>query len=241
MCTSAAPASSSIATIWRVVLPRTIESSTTTRRWPRDHGRERVELQPDALLAHRLLGLDEAAPHVAVAHHRLGVGDARLAGVADGRGRAAVGQADHEVGLGRALAGQLGAHGPPPLPHGRAVHLAVGAGEVDVLEHAQPAALRRDRLAALDPLGRQPHGLARAHVALEGRADLVEGAGLRRDAPAVVVEAADHERPHAVGRRGRPRARGRSSRRPSTRRPAAASPRRRPTAGCPARRRAARR
>ena len=35
MCTSVAPASSSIATIWRVVLPRTIESSTTTSRLPR--------------------------------------------------------------------------------------------------------------------------------------------------------------------------------------------------------------
>ncbi len=33
-CTSAAPASRSIFTIWRVVLPRTIESSTTTMRLP---------------------------------------------------------------------------------------------------------------------------------------------------------------------------------------------------------------
>ncbi len=34
MCTSAAPASRSIVTIARCVLPRTIESSTTTTRWP---------------------------------------------------------------------------------------------------------------------------------------------------------------------------------------------------------------
>ena len=33
-CTSAAPASKSICTIWRVVEPRTIESSTITRRLP---------------------------------------------------------------------------------------------------------------------------------------------------------------------------------------------------------------
>jgi len=33
-CTSAAPASNSIATICLVVEPRTIESSTTTTRWP---------------------------------------------------------------------------------------------------------------------------------------------------------------------------------------------------------------
>ena len=35
MWTSAAPASRSIATIWRVVVPRTIESSTTISRFPR--------------------------------------------------------------------------------------------------------------------------------------------------------------------------------------------------------------
>ena len=34
MCTSRAPASRSICTIWRVVLPRTIESSTTTSDLP---------------------------------------------------------------------------------------------------------------------------------------------------------------------------------------------------------------
>ena len=34
MCTSMAPAARSIRTIARVVVPRTIESSTTTRRWP---------------------------------------------------------------------------------------------------------------------------------------------------------------------------------------------------------------
>ena len=59
-CTSAAPASNSICTICRVVEPRTIESSTTTSRLPGDLG-ERVELHPDALVAHALLGLDERA------------------------------------------------------------------------------------------------------------------------------------------------------------------------------------
>ena len=34
MCTSAAPEANSISTILRVVEPRTIESSTTTRRLP---------------------------------------------------------------------------------------------------------------------------------------------------------------------------------------------------------------
>ena len=51
-------------TIWRVVLPRTIESSTTTTR-ARDLG-ERVELQPDPLLAQALVRLDERPADVAV-------------------------------------------------------------------------------------------------------------------------------------------------------------------------------
>ena len=53
-CTSAAPASRSIRTSARWVLPRTIESSTTTSRLPRDDVAQRVELEPDAELADRL-------------------------------------------------------------------------------------------------------------------------------------------------------------------------------------------
>jgi hypothetical protein len=48
-------------TICRVVLPRTIESSTTHDALARDLG-ERVELQLDPLLAQALLRLDERAP-----------------------------------------------------------------------------------------------------------------------------------------------------------------------------------
>ena len=65
-CTSSAPASRSICTILRVVEPRTIESSTTTSALARDGVRERVELEPHAVLAQRLVGLDERAPDVAV-------------------------------------------------------------------------------------------------------------------------------------------------------------------------------
>ena len=52
-------------TSWRVVFPRTIESSTTTMRLP-STSVERVELHADPLLAHALLGLDERARDVAV-------------------------------------------------------------------------------------------------------------------------------------------------------------------------------
>ena len=73
-CTSEAPASKSILTIWRVVEPRTIESSTTTSRPAGDLG-ERVELHADPLVAHPLLGLDEGAVDVAVLDQALAEGD----------------------------------------------------------------------------------------------------------------------------------------------------------------------
>jgi len=53
-------------TIWRVVLPRTIESSTTTRRLPAIHLWQRVETSAAAVLAQLLAGLDEGARDVAV-------------------------------------------------------------------------------------------------------------------------------------------------------------------------------
>ncbi len=65
---------------------------------------ERVELHADPLLAHALLGLDEGARDVAVLDERLVERDSRRLREADRRRRAAVGDADDEVGLGRRLA-----------------------------------------------------------------------------------------------------------------------------------------
>ena len=116
-CTSAAPASKSICTISRVVLPRTIESSTTTSALAGDLG-ERVELQPDALAAQLLVGLDERAPDVAVLDQPLAERDPERAREADRGGRARVGDRQHEIGVDRRLRGEPLAHA-----HARAVHL----------------------------------------------------------------------------------------------------------------------
>ena len=76
---------------------------------------------------------------------------------------------------------------------------AVRPREVDMLEDAA----RRDALAvrfaaiyATQPLLVYQHRLARLHIALESRADMVERAGLRRQHPAA-VQLADAERAHA--------------------------------------------
>ena len=135
-CTSAAPASNSICTNWRVVLPRTIESSTMTTRLPATSA-SGLYFSFIALLAHALVGLDERAADVAVLDQALGERDAGRAREADRGRRARVGDRQHEVGLDRRFAGEPLAHA-----HARAVHLdavepRVGAGEVEELEDAE--------------------------------------------------------------------------------------------------------
>ena len=67
MCTSLAPASRSMRIILRLVVPRTMESSTTTTRLPFKTSRSGVQLDLDAEVADRLLRLDESAPDVMIA------------------------------------------------------------------------------------------------------------------------------------------------------------------------------
>ena len=103
------------------MLPRTIESSTTTRPLAPDHLAQRVELEPDAELADRLARLDEGAADVGVLDQALAVRDAGLLGVAD-RGRGAgLRHRDDQVGLDRVLHGPgVGPSRPGPrAPTGR--------------------------------------------------------------------------------------------------------------------------
>ena len=79
----------------------------------------------------------------------------------------------------------------------------VGAGEVDVLEEAEPLGLRRERLQRVDGdaairLGLADHHLAVLDVAHELGADDVERAGLRGK-DRLAVELAEDQRPDAVG------------------------------------------
>ena len=224
-CTSAAPASNSIATSWRVVLPRTIESSTTTSRLPVDLG-ERVELHPDALLAQPLVRLDERAADVAVLDQALAVRDPGRAREADRGRRARVGDRHHEVGLGRRLGREPLAHA-----HAHAVHLGarerrVGPREVDVLEDAERLPAFGQRLRRVQPVLVDQDELAGPHVALVARRRSGRTRRSRRRAPS----RRRGGRARAAGcraGRGSRRASLRRARRPSTR-PRAAPSRARP-------------
>ncbi len=81
----------------------------------------------------------------------LGVGDAALARVADGRRDAGVGHRDDEVGLDRRLPGEVAAHLEAAVGERAAVEPRVGAREVDELEDAH----RRARPGQLDALAAQ--------------------------------------------------------------------------------------
>ena len=188
-CTSAAPASNSICDdlARRVAADdRVVDDDDALAR---DLG-ERVELQPDALLAQPLVGLDERAADVAVLDQALAERDAGRAREADRGRRARVGDRQDEVGLDRRLRGEPLAH-----PHARAVHLdavepRVGAGEVEELEDAERAVRRP---------ARRP------------------GARARRPRRSTTQLAAARPRARARRRRGRARTsrRRRPSRRPS--------------------------
>ena len=116
-CTSGAPASKSM----RDDLPRRVAADDRVvdddDALAGDLG-ERVELQPDALLAQPLVGLDERAADVAVLDQALAERDPARAREADRGRRAGVGDRHHEVGLDRRLLGEPLAH-----PHARRVHL----------------------------------------------------------------------------------------------------------------------
>ena len=93
---------------------------------------------------------------------------------------------------------------PAAEPQARLVNVlsedhAVGPGEIDVFENAltELAGHRLAERAATDALRVDDHQLAGQNVALERRADLVQGAGLAREHVAV-AEPADRERAESV-------------------------------------------
>ena len=153
-------------------------------------------LQAHAELAHRLRRLDEGAADIVVADDAELVGDAAGLGVADRRRHAGIGHRHDDVGLGRRLAGELGADRLAHLVDVAAVHDRVGAGEIDVLEDAGPHGLTRREADRFDALVRDDDDLAVLDVAHEAGADDVERAGLGGEDVAA-VELAEHERADA--------------------------------------------
>ena len=137
-----------------------------------DDLRQRVELKPQPLLAQLLAGLDEGSCDVTVLDEAVVLGQPALSGETARGGVAGVGDGDHEVGAGGwMLARQRLTHPPArSLQHG-AVHLRVGASEVDVFEEAEGFARSFNHHLSANPVGADRHHLTRQHVAHVGGAD----------------------------------------------------------------------
>ena len=166
-----------------------------------DDLRERIELQPQSVLAELLAGLDERPRDVAVLDEAVVLGQAGCPRQSPGGGVAGVRDRNHDIRLHRRLAPEDLAHlGARDLEHG-AAHPRVGASEVDVLEHAERAPL----ITADDPgteavLGQRDH-LAGLNVAQVAGADQIERARLAghavRGPPVLLLD-------HSQGQRSQP-------------------------------------
>ena len=157
---------------------------------------QRVELQLDALLAQPLLRLDERAADVAVLDQALAERDSGRAGEADRRGRARVGDRQDEIGVDRRLCSEPLAHSNARAVHLDVLEVRVGAGQVEELEDAERAVLRR-----LDRLDRS-QAVRVDEDELPGRDLALEGAPTRSSAQ--VSDATTHwpsSRPSASGRK----------------------------------------
>ncbi len=101
ICTSVAPASRTICTIFCEVVPRTMESSTSTTRLPSIMRRLALCLQLDAHVADGVGRLDEGAADIVVADDAELEGNAGFLGETDRGRRAGIRHRHDDVGLDR--------------------------------------------------------------------------------------------------------------------------------------------
>src|SRR6516165_7416288 len=109
-CTSLAPASRIICTIFTEVVPRTMESSMSTIRLPLTTARLALCLRRTPSWRICWLG-SMKVPDIVVADDAELIGNVRLLGIADRRRDAGIGNRDYHVGGGGRLASELRAHG----------------------------------------------------------------------------------------------------------------------------------
>ena len=166
MWTSRAPASRTMRTILREVVPRTIESSISTTRRPSITWRTGLSLIFTPAERSPCRGWMKVRPDVVVADQAPLERDARspASSRAPRRPRCRARPRPRRPSMPR-LARELPAEHDARLQHRAAEHQAVGTREVDVLEHAVRRRLRRERLERAQPLGVDDHDLARLDVA----------------------------------------------------------------------------
>ncbi|MNC34730.1 hypothetical protein D3C75_831820 [compost metagenome] len=119
------------------------------------------------------------------------VGDAAFLGIAQGCRHARVRHRHDDVGVDREFARQTAAHFLADVIDRTAVHHAVRAGEVDILEQAGAGGAGREGLDRGQAVLVDDDDFAVLDVADEGGADGVQGAGLGRQHPGLADLAQD--------------------------------------------------
>jgi len=146
--------------------------------------------------ADSLRRLDERTPDVVVAYQRVLVRRARFVSETE-RGRVrGIGHREHDVRAWRwAFARQLTAECPSRPIDGATEHGAVRSSEIHMLEDAPMDWGRRQRMDRAETLRIDRNDLAGLHFAFVHGANDVEGAGFRREDPAVTQPSHDERAP----------------------------------------------
>ncbi len=169
ICTSFAPALRIMRTIFRLVVPRTIESSISTTRLPSSRLRTGIQLQLHSEVAHALPRLDERPSHIVITDQPEAKRNAALGRVTHGRGHAGVRHRNHDVGIDRSFARQLPSQFFAALLHRTPEHQAVRTREIHVLEDAARLRQRGSIKARRNPLRTDDDQFSRLHIALVSR------------------------------------------------------------------------
>ena len=196
--TSVAPASRTMRTILRLVVPRTMESSTRTTRLPSSSARTGLSLSFTPKSRMDCSRLDKRAADVVIANQAHAKGQAGFERIADRGGHAGVGHGHDEIGVGGLLAREQAAQHFAAAVDGAAKDQAIGARKIDVLENAVlVAASAGAKWIDSTPLLEMRTHLAGLDFANVFRADQIERAGFRSDHPGV-AESAEAERAEAA-------------------------------------------
>ncbi len=163
-----------------------------------DQSAVHIELEAYAHVADLLGRFDEGPAHILVADDPHGIGNARLLGIADGGGGAAIGHRADEICLHRAFLGQFHANLAAGFIDRTATKDGIGAAEIDMFEDAEAGFLTLERVEAFQAFRVNHHHFARFNLADEFGADDIQRTGFRRQRPAI-TQTPQNQRAHAQG------------------------------------------
>ena len=201
-CTSLASPRRTMRTIFRLVVPRMIESSMRMTRLPASKLCTGLSLRRTPKSRTRCSGFNEGSADIMVANETHAERKASLLSVSEGRGDSRVGNRNDNIGGYGGLARQLAAHLVAALLNPAAVDAAVRASEVNVFKNATGLRNPGSVLAAGDAVFRDHDQFAGEDVADILGAEQVERARLGSEDNGVrtvgVANAAHGKRPEAA-------------------------------------------